>query len=239
MYLPRSILYSIAALFGIVSAAEAGPVEVNLSCDVLSHYIDRGEDVLDGLHVPLQPNAGFSFANTGLSVDLWGSFATIDRSGAESPDQLDLVTTYVRDIGETVTLTVGGQVCFVNHRHNASCEAFTGVDLATILNPSLVVYYDTEWLDADGTEESAFYAEGLVGHSIPLGERILNVSAGLGFGSNEAFTGFQDATMNVSTDIPIDSVTLTPIFGACYIIEDQVNQNNYEVFGGISITSGW
>lgn len=228
------------ALAGVISmgatAQAESPVEIDIDVDYATHYIWRGYDVTDGFTLPVQPGVTISH-ESGLSFNAWGSWALLDRDDTKAGDEINLTLDYARDIDDKLSV-FGGFIyyAFPNVSSARTSELYLGAGYATLFSPSLTVFYDNEWLDKDGFEDSGFYFLLAGEYSVPAFGYSLDLGASLGLAHNDAFSGFQDVNLTAGTSIPLGPLTISPFAAFTGVLESSINQNDFEVFGGFTVS---
>jgi len=226
---------AVAAAWIAFGVAQAKAVGISASVTPVTHYIWRGADVLCGAKYPVQPSVTATFGSTGLSANVWGSFATADRDSTRGADELDFTVDYERGVLPLVTARMGGVYYYLPRNAPArTAEIYAGVSLAAPLSPGVTVYYDTKWLDGDSASTGVYVLASVEHSASVMGLIPLDLSASLGYGRNDTAKGFQDASLTVATSIPFGRVSLTPFIAGTYIFRDSVNADAYEVCGGLT-----
>ncbi|HOT36638.1 MAG TPA: hypothetical protein PLT86_08240 [Candidatus Latescibacteria bacterium] len=226
-----------AVLGAIVPVAGASPVSITADVSGVSHYFWRGYDLLGGAKLPVQP-ALTATAENGLSAGIWGSAALLDRSTTDAADELDFTVSYSRPVVPGIEASAGGTYYYLpNNTIASTAELFASAAFVEIpFEPTLTAYYDTKWLDDSSAEADGWYFLAAASHSVPVGRFSLDLSAGLGFGSNSTFTGPQDLTLRAATTIPVGRVKLTPFLSPILVFEDAVNSDTFGICGGVSVS---
>lgn len=194
----------------VAAEAEGADGTASFSAAVASRYVWRGQTLSEGLVV--QPTVGFTLG--GFGANLW---TNVDLDNDEEDDdgivmnETDLTLSYSMPIGP-VNATAG----FIHYDFDGADtqEIYLTCALATLLNPTLSLYYDID--DGDG----GFAVLG-ASHAFPVGPVSLTAGASLGFnlgdkamGLNEDgddFTGLYYGEISLATSIPLfKNVTLDP-----------------------------
>ena len=188
------------------------------------------------LEVVLQPSITVSAAESGLSVNVWGSAFAQSRSAHEGYDELDFTVDLSRPLGEDspVGISVGYiQYTFPNGASGAkhSEEAYGGLSLDHPLSPAVTFYYDFGLADAWYLALSGSYdvamGEGEYGPALSLGLS----GAMSNYGSK---TQFNDVTVSASIGFTAGQFSISPALGYSYAA-DRINADNSSVWGGVSI----
>lgn len=197
-----------------------------------SRYIWRGFDLNPPNKPALQPSITFNFGNSGLSLNLWGSFSFEDKHVNET----DATLAYTFKTPEKYVLSVG----FIHYgwyfakpfkfKTNTTQEVYVAGGLPkAFLAPTLTVYYDFN--NGDGT----YMTLGLA-HSLKLSENVgVDLTSCLGYTGKQWVdkSGFSNLSLNANIPIKFSKVTLTPFANVVFILMDEVNPgvNNELAFG--------
>jgi hypothetical protein len=216
-----SALSSLAAVAAIAIAATLAftPLAANaeeaagkgsFSAALASRYVWRGQILSEG--VVVQPTVGITLG--GFAANLWSN---VDLDNNEEHDdgivmnETDLTLSYTMPIGP-VTATGG----FIHYDFDGgdTQEFYVTAALATLLSPSLSLYYDID-------EGKGGFAVLAVSHAFPVGPVSLTAGGSLGFNlgneamgvdaDGETFTGLYYGELSLATSIPLfKNVTLDP-----------------------------
>jgi len=113
--------------------------------DFSSRYIWRGFDLNPQNKPVLQPSITYSFGDSGLAVNVWGSFSFENKE----LNELDLTLSYDFSISEKLSLSIGfihygwyfGEV--FSFEDDTTQELFVSVGFPKILfSPNISLYYD-------------------------------------------------------------------------------------------------
>ena len=136
-----------------VRAQQEMNITVDGSLDSYSQYIWRGWNL--GNKVAMQPSLTLGFTETGLSLNIWGSAAMMDRSEPDNLkdfDELDFTLSYDRTLSEEsgVGISLGYiQYTFPSVDSGTHSEEFyAGLRFDNAAAPSLTAYYDFVLADA-------------------------------------------------------------------------------------------
>lgn len=210
---------TLVAMLALAAALTFGPVTARAedaagkgyaSAALASRYVWRGQTLSEGLVV--QPTVGITLG--GFAANLWSN---VDLDNGEEDDdgivmnETDLTLSYSMPIGP-VNTTLG----FIHYDFDGgdTQELYLTAALATLLNPTLSLYYDID--EGDG----GFAVLG-VSHAFPVGPVSLTAGGVVGFnlgdeamGTNEdgdTFTGLYYGEISLATSIPLfKNVTLDP-----------------------------
>lgn len=235
----RKILTTFVLVLGVAAtspamAQEDMEISVEVGVDALSGYIWRGMTLGADDALVLQPSITFGFAESGLSLNIWGSFFAMDRGAPKSTDQadeLDFTLDYSTSLPDS---PVGISIGYIQYtfpsldgtKHSEELYASLGVD--NVLAPSLTVYYDFGVIDD-------YYAALAIGPEIPLSEAenapTLGLSASVAFSGDSygGVAGFNDLTVGASLGFSAGSLSLGVTFA-----DESVNPDT-TIWGGLSI----
>jgi hypothetical protein len=184
--------------------------KASFSAALGSRYVWRGQILSEG--IVLQPTVAMTLG--GFSANLWSN---VDLDNDEEDDdgivmnETDLTVNYSMPIGP-VTATAG----FIHYDFDGpdTQELYLTAALATLLNPTLSLYYDID-------EGEGAFAVLSASHAFPVGPVSLTAGASLGFNlgdkamglneDGEDFTGLYYGEVSLATSIPLfKNVTLDP-----------------------------
>lgn len=208
---------------------------VDIGLDFSSRYIWRGFDLNPDNKPVLQPSITYAFGDSGFAVNVWGSFSFEDKALHET----DITISYDFSRMKNVSLSVGfihygwyfaDDFEFSDHTNQ---EFYATVGLPNVLfGPALTVYYDVS--NGDG-----LYASLGIGHGLKLsGELTLELAASLGYNGGQWIDGygFSDLNFRVSVPLKLKKISLSPFFGATFILMDEVNPGiDNEIYAGVSL----
>jgi hypothetical protein len=203
-------LAAVLALDPLAARAEGVTGKGSFSAAVASRYVWRGQTLSEGIVV--QPTVGITLG--GFAANLWSN---VDLDNSEEDDdgivmnETDLTLSYTMPIGP-VTATGG----FIHYDFDGgdTQEFYVTAALATLLNPTLSLYYDID--EGDGG-----FAVLALSHAFPVGPVSLTAGGSLGFNlgdeamgvnaDGDTFTGLYYGEVSLATSIPIfKNVTLDP-----------------------------
>jgi len=239
-------LATATSILGINPAQTEGgrKLGVDLETAIASQYLWRGYDVL-GSHGAFQPSVTFDMFQTGLSLNIWGSFAF--DNDYEDADELDYTVACGGVLFEQERYAIEYSVNYiyydfpsVNSQEADSQEIGFGISIPNLLPigssslvPSYYCGYLWEVYDR-GPEDGLFNILG-VGYDLPIPailprqeEQALSVAADIthndgAFGSD---SDWSHATMTVSTSFEFKGFTLTPSAAYQWSFEDTVNDED-------------
>jgi hypothetical protein len=190
--------------------AEGAPGTATSSIAFASRYVWRGQILSKG--VVAQPTVGMTLG--GFNANLWSN---VDLNNDEKDDdgivmnETDLTLNYTVPVGK-VSLT-GGLIHY-DFDGSDTQELYLTTAVATLLNPTLSLYYDID----NGNGGFAVLA---LSQAIPVGPLSLTAGGSLGFNlkdkamgvnaDGDAFTGLYYGEVSLATSIKIfDHVSIDP-----------------------------
>jgi hypothetical protein len=221
----------VAILAGGVNIARAeDDVSVTLASDLLSKYVWRGQNIVDGW--VLQPSASVGYK--GLTASVWSSLdLTGDLVGKGQFSEVDLSVDYTHEFPgvEELSYSLGAiYYDFPNTGWDSTAEVYGGLTASVPLSPALRWYYD--FADIDGS-----YFQLSLGHTI---EKLhqwrddcycdLALGASLGYataGYNDGYFGVDESALNdltLSAALPfcIGKWTLKPVIAYSTMLDDDI-----------------
>lgn len=200
------------------------PVTGGANFDLFSHYVWRGFVLTDAFS--FQPSV---WAKVGdLTVSSWSSWAEGQDGGPLM--EHDLTIDYTKAVGK-VTYSVG----YINYLFPAvdegsvSNELYVGTAFATVLNPTVKVYFDVH-------EGSGTYLNFGVSHALAVAPK-LTITPGFAIGYNHEQwiddSAWNDANFSLKFTIPLNShFTLGPGIFYSKGLNDFIPDKFY---GGVSV----
>lgn len=202
------------------------PISGGATFDFMSHYVWRG----------FVPTDAFSFqpgvwAKVGdFTISSWTSWAEGQDGGPLM--EHDLTVDYSRTVGQA-TLSVG----YINYLFPAvdegsvSNEIYVGSAFATVLNPTVKVFFDVH-------EGSGTYLNFGISHSIPLTPSI-SLTPGFAIGYNHKQwideSAWNDANFSLKLAVPINGhITLGPALYYSKGLNDAIPD---KLYGGLSVST--
>jgi hypothetical protein len=247
-----NILVLAVMMVVVFSAANLQAEEIkgagSLSADVMSNYVWRGMKLSNSWVV--QPSAGITYGVFG--ANLWSNYdsdAAIDEGdGHGESNETDLTLTYTRSMDK---LTLGaGYIFYALAGANDTQELYLSASYATVLNPTLTVYYDFD--EGDGA-----FAVAAVSHSVEImKDTSLKLGASASYNlknkvmgrdkNGEEFSNLYNGELSASVTFPVmKAIAITPKVAysvplssdAKEAIKNLSNDNDNSVFyGGINLT---
>ena len=228
--------------------AEAVAGKGSFSTAFASRYVWRGQILSEGFVA--QPSVGITLG--GFGANLW---TNVDLDNNEEDDdgivmnETDLTLNYTLPIGP---VSVTGGLIHYDFDGGDTQELYVTCALATLLNPSLSLYYDID--DGDGG-----FAVLAVSQAVPAGPLSLTAGASVGFNlddkamgvnaDGEKFTGLYYGEVSLATSIPLfGNVTLDPRIAYSTALGDHgehaikaisVDGDENMLYGSIAITAAF
>jgi hypothetical protein len=181
----------------------------SFSTAVASRYVWRGQILSEGLVA--QPTVGITLG--GFGANLW---TNVDLDNNEEEDdgivmnETDLTLNYTMPVGP---VSVTGGLIHYDFDGGDTQELYLTCALATLLNPSLSLYYDID--DGDGG-----FAVLAVSQAIPAGPVALTAGASVGFNlddkamgvnaDGDKFTGLYYGEVSLATTILLRQLPARP-----------------------------
>jgi uncharacterized protein (TIGR02001 family) len=204
----QTILLVLAVLLCTISL-HAG---FSFEFDFVSAFIWRGMDVYNNKPA-IQPSVTYAFDDSGLSVNVWGSYVLTGNKDYREMSEVDITVNYDFRVSENISLSVG----FINYgfwfmpdytfKDGNTQEFYISAGLPrALLSPSVSIYYDINL-------GSGLYVEFSGGHSFALTDRVgLEFNASLGYNSKSFIdeSGISDLNISASVPFSIDNVRMTP-----------------------------
>lgn len=229
----------------MIPAASAGEIlkdiDIGGSMPFYTSYIWRAQNLVDD--PVFQPAAYVSYK--GFSFNFWSNWDVVE---GDEFTEIDYTWDYSTDLGFIAQeeesflsmVNVTGGYTFYTFPDldddDTSHEAFTGISLDTMLNPSYTAYWDFD--EGDG-----WYHEWGIGHTFDLDP--VSVDTGLSMGLNIEQWGFDTSltALNFSgkVSVPLDRlfniqcfkyVTLRPDIMYSLPLDDQYE---HELYGGLHV----
>ena len=210
----KVVLTVAVVMLGMVATGWAqDPVSFEVTADVFSKYVWRGQNITDDWS--FQPGVSATYA--GLTAGVWGALDLTDENG-ESGEfiEFDWYVDYSGQITEMIGFSVGG-IYYVFPGAGETTEIYAGLSFDTIASPSVTVYYDID-------EVEGMYVALGAGHTIENIEGLedmpfaIDLSANLGWGDssyNDAYWGvdsgeLNDLTLSAAFPFEVGPVSVTP-----------------------------
>jgi uncharacterized protein (TIGR02001 family) len=229
----RKSLLTTILLFVASTVSSEAQVSSSLTC--VSRYIFRGSDIIPNDRSALQPSLTLSLGESGLWLNIWSAIALVDTDFVE----LDLIVGYDESLSKDVTLSAGiGLFTFPSYpdypnKNSTSPEIYLGTTFPSLpLSPRLTAYYDLNLGDG-------LYLTFDLERSFTLGAQVLRPTFLVAYTTqNESFgvdPGFSDVCFGLSTDFPLQRLTLTPCLNYVIVPNETVNQED-EIWAGLTIS---
>jgi hypothetical protein len=229
-------------LFSVSGVVSAGDVSVGVGADVLSKYVWRGQNLVDG--AVFQPGASVGYK--GLTGSIWGNLDMTDKNdNSGNFTEVDYTIDYSGTMPgfDKLSYSVGAiYYDFPNTGLDGTTEVYVGFCLDVPASPGVTIYHDVD--EADGT-----YVSFSAGHSIeklgtlPVG---LDLDVSLGWGNktyNSFYWGTTGSELNdlvLSAGLPFEvaGITITPKVSLITLLGSDVKEadaydtsNSVVVFG--------
>jgi len=204
----------------------SGQISFSPSVDLMSNFTWRGFQLADA--AVLQPGADIGIAGTGISFNIWGSWAVTGRDTYSSADEVDFTAVYSRSIG-TGSIAAGFiHYQFLNRDTDNNTQeiflSFTpGIEL---LNPAITAYYDLNLAED-------FYIEfGAETHAGPV-----HLESALGYNNGQYIkeSSLSHLMLRASYPFEFGLISITPSAQFEYILYDDAEEDTRFLFG-ISIS---
>lgn len=202
------------ALTSAALAAVSMTASAEVSVDVVSAYVFRGDTVNDEVNV--QPGFETTAFGNAVTVGTWANFNT----DTTQFDEIDYYFSYTLPLGEDSP--VGVDIGYTEYTYpgtegDADREPYIsfGTSVETI-DLSLLVAYGV-----DGAVKDSLYLELGAGTSVDVAENIaFGFSAALGYvDPDEGDSGFSHLTLGISADVGIPETDYGFSVGLTYIVE--------------------
>ena len=229
------VLFAILSLTFFTQKDVSAQINVSGGFDFVSKYVWRGFKLANKPTV--QPTLDFGMGNSGLALNVWGSYAVASRNLYSAADELDFTLTHSSELGGQLGLTLGfiyytfpTQTDF-NMSDHTSKEAFVTVAPSILpFSPELSVFYDFD-LGND------LYANLSFSRDLSMGMNLLSLGASIGYNNGQFGTksGISHIDFSVSTELGLGGFTLSP--RAVYVVapEASVNPDN-QFYVGLSLS---
>jgi hypothetical protein len=227
----RFVLLLLACLVG---TALRLPGTVSGQVDLVSRYIWRGFDLLPDNHAAVQPSLTIDLGKSGVSLNLWSSFALAHRGIFKCNDEIDLTLSYAFKMPEGWELTAG----LTNYgywfaddfkfKQSTSQEIYVNVSKTDLpLSPQLSIYYDFNL-------GSGLYVTLACSHDLKIINNVsLELSGLIGYNSRLFIdkTGFSDFDLYIKLPLTVGKLILVPSLNLMIPLLDDVNQYTEIWFG--------
>jgi uncharacterized protein (TIGR02001 family) len=233
----------VAVMVSAVSATAAlAAIEVEGDAYVgfFDKYLWRGFDLSGSTGVV---QGGMDLSYKGFSLGYWTNIQAVDdtdestafRSGEAT--ETDIVLDYSFDLGDKVSVSVGN-IFYSLEEADDTNEAYVGVTLNMIFEPTLTAYYDWDEADEDG-----LFFTAAVGHSMDITDG-LSVSLGALVSFNQEsdysvgdYSDWHNYELNMGVDYAVnDNITVSPSFMfSSPISSDAKDAIDSETVGGVTV----
>jgi len=224
-----------------VPALAAIEVEGDVYVGYYDKYLWRGFDLSGGTPVV---QGGVDLSAKGFSLGYWTNIQTKDDVvlGSEvnggNATETDITLDYTFSPIEMLSVSVG-TIWYALDGADDTKEAYLGLSLDTILEPSLKIYYDYDACD----EKGLFYTAS-IGHSIEISEA-LSVSLGALVSYNQEsdyavgdYSDWHNYELSLAAEYALtDQFSVSPSFlFSSGISEDAKDAIDSEVLGGVALS---
>lgn len=223
------------------SASAAIEVEGDAYVGYYDKYLWRGFDLSGGTPVV---QAGVDLSAKGFTLSYWTNIQTKDDVvlgndvDGGNATETDIILDYTFSPIEMLSVSLG-TIWYALDGADDTKEAYVGLALDTILEPSLTVYYDY-----DACEENGLFYTASIGHSIGINDQ-LSVSLGALVSYNEesdyavgAYSDWHNYELSASVDYALtEQISVTPSFLFSEGISDDARDAiDSEMLAGVAVT---
>ena len=214
--------------------------EFTLKADLVSSYIWRGFDLNPYERPVLQPSISTDLGDTGLSLELWGSFSFENKELHE----FDFTLAYQKRLGKHLEVGAGlihyGWYFFPDFRFedDTTHELFLSAALpGSTFSPGLVVFYDFH--NGDG-----FYVLLQSDFEAALLPRVgLRLYASLGYNAGQWLAegvdpGLSDLNLKMSAPFSAGDFRVVPYAQYTFVLMESISEEDYFLYG-ISVSFSW
>jgi len=224
----------------MVPAAQAMEVSGDAYVGYYDKYLWRGFDLSGGTAVV---QGGVDLSAKGFTLSYWTNIQTQDDVilGSEvnggNATETDMTLDYSFDINDLLSASVG-TIWYALDGLEDTKEAYLGLSLNTLLDPSVTVYYDY-----DQAEGNALFYTASIGHSLDLSKGLrLNLGALVSYNDESDYavgdyTAWHNYELSAGLDYALnDNVTISPSFVYSSPISDEAKDSiDTEFLTGVSI----
>ena len=225
----------------VVSSPAMAAIEVegDAYVGVYDKYLWRGFDLSGSMPVA---QGGVDLTSGNYTLSYWTNVQLSSDSGeglkSGEATENDFILDYSRDLNDLVSITVG-DIYYMLDGIDDTHELYFTVDLSTILEPSVSVYYD--WDEAD---ENGLYYTVSIGHSFDLMEE-LSLSLGALVGYNDKsdyavgnYSDWHNYELSVGADYALtDQISISPSFLFSEGLSDDAKKViESEMMAGVAVT---
>ncbi len=227
----------VVALCVATAIPATAQIPASIGVDVTSKYVYRGFAMVD--EITVQPNAQIDLGATGLSLELWGSFASTERTAFEQNDEFDATVRFDKSLGqiwEPLKFAAGFTAHTFPSRDQVAThteEFFLGASASLpLIDGGLTVYHDVNVIK--GTYVQAYIsppAALLQGLAVPG----LDVKFSAAMSDYVDSFGFHDFRAELAYGIPLLGILEAgPMAGFSYAA-DAIDPDNTNFWGGIHL----
>jgi len=215
-------------------------VDFDLEVNFVSTYVWRGFTLYDSNVFAIQPSLTYHFGKSGLSLNLFTSYALKDRDIYKQDEEIDFSLIYDFKPLENLYLSLGitnyGYYYINNYsfKNGNSQEVFISASLPyVIFNPTLSLYYDFNL-------GNGLYIKLSGDHTIELNNVLsLDISFSLGYNSGQWVNshGLSDANIVLGFPFNNKNLSIIPYVAYTHVFLEPVSPDNLDKFwGGFSIS---
>jgi len=222
-------------IFILVLVTGALKADTEYTFDLSSRYIWRGFDLNPDNKPVLQPGITRAFGKNGFSLNLWGSFSFEDRE----LNEIDISLSYDVNLSENISMSAGltHYGWYFTRGFRFSRDTSHEIYLSATHSGNLMDTSFSVCFDFDKGDGFYFLLEGA--KSFRLSDKTgLDLSASLGYNAGQWIdgSGFSDIVMSAALPTVLDAVTVSPFLNMAFILMDEVNPSNSEIWFGVSVS---
>jgi len=238
------VIFCAAAIFGVTCpglSAAAVEVEVEGGAYVgfYDKYLWRGFDLSGSVGVI---QGGMDLSHKGFTLSYWTNIQANDdkAEGYKSGEatETDITLDYTFSLNDTVSLSVGNIFYNLDGLDDTN-EAYVGLTLNTVLEPTLKVYYD--W---DEAKEDGLFFTASIGHGFDLAEGLSLSLGGLLSYNQESdyavgdYSDWHNYELSVGLDYAVtENVTVgTSLLFSSPISDAAKDAIDSDTVGGVSLS---
>ncbi len=236
------VIFCAAAVFGIACPApSSAAVEVEGGAYVgfYDKYLWRGFDLSGGVGVI---QGGMDLSHKGFTLSYWTNIQANDdkEAGYKSGEatETDITLDYTFSLNDTVSLSIGNIFYNLDGLDDTN-EAYVGLTLNTVLEPTLKVYYD--W---DEAKEDGLFFTASIGHGFDLAEGLSLSLGGLLSYNQESdyavgdYSDWHNYELSVGLDYAVtENVTVgTSLLFSSPISDAAKDAIDSDTVGGVSLS---
>lgn len=236
------VIFCAAAIFGVTCpglSAAAVEVEGGAYVGFYDKYLWRGFDLSGSVGVI---QGGMDLSHKGFTLSYWTNIQANDdkAEGYKSGEatETDITLDYTFSLNDTVSLSVGNIFYNLDGLDDTN-EAYVGLTLNTVLEPTLKVYYD--W---DEAKEDGLFFTASIGHGFDLAEGLSLSLGGLLSYNQESdyavgdYSDWHNYELSVGLDYAVtENVTVgTSLLFSSPISDAAKDAIDSDTVGGVSLS---